>query len=68
MANWVSVYRDTFLHRVEIVKAVLEDASITAVIVNKKDTAYQIGNFELQVGNDDAIKALKIIDDDIHFE
>lgn len=68
MASWVTVYRDNLMHRSEIVKAVLIDAGIPAVIVNKRDPMYQIGSLEVQVANDDVIRSLKIIEDDIHFE
>ena len=68
MAKWASVYKDTLIHRVQIVQAVLADMGIPAVVLNKKDASYQIGYFEVQVGQDDVISALKTIQDDIHFE
>ncbi len=68
MNNWQSVYKDSKEYRVEIVKAVLEDNQLSAVVVNKKISAYELGNFEVFVAPDHIIKALKIIKEDIKFE
>lgn len=68
MAKWASVFKERLEHRAQIVRDVLEDAEVPAVIINKRDYAYQIGYFEVQVEQDDVLKALKIIQDDIHFE
>ena len=66
--KWVRVYRNDNQYRAEIVKAVLEDNDLAAVVVNKKDTAYHLGFYEVHVGADDVLKAIKIITDDITFE
>lgn len=68
MSKWQKVYQDNLEHRAEIVKAVLEDKEIPAVVVSKKDSAYQFGHFEVLVDQDDVMKGMKIIEDDIHFE
>lgn len=68
MAEWQKVFENSVQHRVEIVKAILEDHDIAAVIVPKKDSAYQFGHFELVVAPDDVIQALKIINEEISFE
>ncbi len=68
MSNWQKVYADGREHRAEIVLAVLKDAGLQPVMVNKKDRSYQWGLFEVHVSADDVIKALKIINDDIQFE
>ena len=68
MSNWQKVYQDNLQHRAEIVKAVLEDHEIPAVVVSKKDSAYQFGHFEVLVDRDDIMKGMKIIEDDIRFE
>lgn len=67
MSNWQKVYSDKMEYRAEIVKAVLEDRGIQPVLVNKKDTAYQLGYFEVHVAPDSVLQALKVINDDIKF-
>lgn len=68
MSNWVKVYKNENLYRAEIVKAVLEDNGLQAVLVDKKDRIYHLGYYEVHVGADDVLKAIKIITDDITFE
>ena len=59
--HWQVIYSSTFQHKVEIVKAVLEDADIESVIVNKKDSAYLFGDIELYVHADNVLRARQII-------
>lgn len=68
MDNWQKVYDDNSEHRASIVKAILEDNDLNPVLVNKKDTSYQFGSFEVHVAPDNVMKALKIIQDDIDFK
>ena len=68
MHDWQSVFKDTNEHRVEIVRAFLEENHIDAVIVNRKVSAYGFGNVELFVSPDHVIPAIKLIKDSIHFE
>jgi len=65
--NWQSVFFSDQLYKAEIVKGVLEEKEINAVIVNKKDRAYQLGVYEVHVSAQHIIRALKIVDDDISF-
>ena len=60
--NWERVYSSTFEHKVGIVKAVLADNGIEAVVVNKKDSFYLFGEIELHVQAENVIKAIKIIE------
>lgn len=68
MSDWQSVFRDSHEYRAEIVKAVLEDYEMSPVVLNKKDSAYQLGTFEVLVAPEHVLKALKIINDEIRFE
>lgn len=68
MNDWQSVFKDERQHRVEIVKSVLEDLNIKAIVINKKVSAYGFGMMEVFVQPDDVIRAIKIIKDDIKFE
>ncbi len=68
MNNWQKVYEDQQEYRASIVKAILEENSLDPVIVNKKDTNYQFGTFEVHVSPDNVIRALKLIQDEIDFK
>lgn len=60
--GWVKVYSTPRLHEAEIVKAILEDNDISAVIFNKKDSSYlDFGEIEVYVKNTDALNAAGII-------
>lgn len=61
--NWVSVFSSVELHNVELLRHMLAEQDIEAVIVNKKDSFYpSIGEIELFVRRDTVIAARKIID------
>jgi len=60
--NWQRIYSNAYEHEVEIVKAILEDAGIRSVVMNKKDRAYLFGEIELYVQADDVLKAKQIIE------
>jgi len=66
-AKWQKVYTDPLLHKAEIVKAVLEDHNLNPVMVNKQDSNYKFGYFEIYVIPDEVIKAIKLIEDEISF-
>jgi len=68
MDNWQKIFSDTGGYRAEIVKAVLEDSGLQPVLVNKKDTSFQFGLFEVFVAPDQVMRAIKIITDDIKFD
>lgn len=59
--NWQKIYSNNLEHKVEIVQAVLKDAGIESVIMNKKDSAYLFGELELYVQADEVMKARQII-------
>lgn len=67
MENWNKVYATNKFHEAEIVKGVLEEQDIQAVVLNKKDSAYHFGLFEIHVKKDSVLKAIKIIQDDVRF-
>jgi hypothetical protein len=68
MDKWQKVYASDLPYRAEIVKGVLAENDLNPVLINKKDTVYQIGNYEVHVAPEDVLKAIKIIKDDICFE
>jgi type III secretory pathway lipoprotein EscJ len=67
MVEWQKVYQDSQQYRAEIVKAILEEHHLDPVIIDKKDSAYQFGHFEIHVSADHVIRAIKIINDEIRF-
>ena len=68
MSNWPKVYEDNQEYRASIVKSILAEHDLDPVIVNKKDSNYQFGLFEVHVAPDNVMRALKIIQDEIDFK
>ena len=69
MKSWAKVFESKEAYKSEIVKDVLTDKKLNPVILNKKDSAYDIfGQYEVHVAPENAIVALRIIDNDINFE
>ncbi len=68
MSDWQKVFEDTTIYRAEIVMAILDENNLSPVLINKKDSSYQFGHFEVHVQPDDVLKAIKIITEDIKFE
>lgn len=68
MDKWQKVFETDSSIRAEIVKGVLEENGIVAIIVNKKESVYQIhGHYELMVSSSQTIKAINIIENEITF-
>ncbi|WPR74373.1 putative signal transducing protein [Algoriphagus sp. NG3] len=68
MENWNKVFESAMQVRAEIVKGILEEHQIQAVVLNKKETVYQIfGNFEVHVQQDDMMRATNIVQNEISF-
>jgi hypothetical protein len=55
--GWVQVYATNKLFQAEIFKRVLADHEIEAVIINKMDSSYKIGEIEVYVKDNHVIKA-----------
>ena len=56
--GWVQVYSTDKMFQAEILKQVLSDNEIEAVIINKMDSSYKaFGEIEVYVKNDHVIKA-----------
>ena len=51
-----------------MVKDILANEQIQAMVVNLKDSAYQLGRLEVRVSPDSVMKAIKIIKEDIKFD
>ncbi|HNP48174.1 MAG TPA: DUF2007 domain-containing protein [Bacteroidia bacterium] len=62
-SGWECIYSSDKLHMAEIVQAVLRDAGIESVSVDKRDSSYiTIGEIELYVTEENAILARNIIE------
>jgi hypothetical protein len=60
--QWEVVFRSPTLYRVEMLKGLLEEENIPAVVVNKQDSSYiVIGEIELYIKREDILKAKQII-------
>lgn len=68
MYDWQSVFKDKLEHRAAIVRDVLTDNQLSAVLISKQDSAYLLGYFEVLVSPDHVLKAIKIINEEIRFE
>lgn len=64
--DWVAVFNTTQPYRAEMAKQVLEQNDIEAVLLNKRDSFYHVGDVEVHVKQNNVIKAkiiLKALDD-----
>ena len=70
MKDWSLVYKTKNLSRAEIVKGVLSERGINAVVINKKDSSLPLshGQMEILVPCDVVLKAIKIVNDEIAFK
>lgn len=69
MRKWQKVFSSENDFRAELVRLTLENSGVSAMIVNKKMTAYNnFGELEVYVNRQDVLPALKIIQDEIRFE
>ena len=59
--DWVKIYSTDVHYKAELLKGLLFENDIDAVIVNKKDSSYLFGEIELYVSADNVIKAKHII-------
>ena len=61
--DWALIFSTAKLYLAEMAKSVLEDNNIPAVIINKQDSFYLIGDIEVYVKPDDVIRAKFLIKD-----
>lgn len=68
MSNWQTVFSSSNPHRAEIVKDILNNEEVPAMVINLKDSSYHLGRLEVRVAQDMVLKAIKIIKDKITFD
>lgn len=61
MDNWTSVYETDQLYLADMIKSVLRESDIDAVVLNQKDSSYLFGRIHVMVDRDDREKAEEII-------
>ena len=61
MSSWQAIYKTTQEHQAQIVKDVLENSGINAIIFNMQDQAHKFGDIEVRVNPDSVIRAIRLI-------
>jgi hypothetical protein len=61
--NWVCIYSTNTAYQAEIIKDVLNENDIDAVIINKQDSTYLFGSLEIYIERDNAIRGKHLLDD-----
>jgi hypothetical protein len=61
--DWKCIYRTRMAYQAEILQGALESHGIAAVVMNKQDSAYLIGEAELYVKAEDVLEANRIINE-----
>ena len=60
--NWVKIYKSTNFYQSEIVKQMLLQHNIPAVLLNKQDSSYRsFGNIEVYVNQEDFDHAIELL-------
>jgi hypothetical protein len=68
MDNWQPVFKDSSPVRAEIVKSILGENDISAVVLNKQESVYKLhGAYEVLVPKNDFLRALNIVKNEITF-
>ncbi len=55
--DWALIYSTGQLYQAEMVKDIIENNDMAAVIINKQDSFYLFGDIEVYVKPDDVIRA-----------
>lgn len=62
--DWILVYISSQLHKVEMLKQILQTKGIESVVLNQQDSFYvSIGDIKLMVKNIDVIRAKRTIEE-----
>lgn len=59
--NWVSIFSTDQPYLADIARLVLDENNISSIIMNKKDSFYKIGEVDLYVNRDHALRAKNLI-------
>ena len=62
--NWINIFSSANPIEVEIIKQMLEENNITAVMLNKQDSSYNMfGSIDLYVKEENRTTALQLINE-----
>jgi hypothetical protein len=59
--DWVKIFSSSKQYEVEIINGMLEENGIESVIMNKQDSNYFFGEYELYVMRDEILRAKTLI-------
>jgi len=59
--DWICIYTSPKLQNAEIIKGLLSFNEINNVMINKQDSSYLFGFFEVYVNREDGVKAKFIL-------
>ncbi len=59
--NWTHIHSTGVPYKAEILKSILEENDIEAIVINKQDSSYHFGELEIYVKAEDVIKAKHLI-------
>jgi hypothetical protein len=59
--DWVVIFTSGKQYEIEMISGMLSEHDIESVIVNKQDSAYLFGEFELYVNRDEILRAKTLI-------
>ncbi|WP_313980998.1 putative signal transducing protein [Xanthocytophaga flavus] len=62
MPQWEKLYESPIGYRAEMVRIALESNNIPTVVLNKKDSSYLFGHFEVYVYHEHVIQALIVME------
>jgi len=65
LENWEKVMVTEINSKAELSRIVLENNGVQAVLLNKKDSSYLLGVFEIYVPVEQAAFAMQILNDEI---
>lgn len=63
MKDWVCIYTSQKLQEAEMIKGLLSFNEINSVMMNKQNSSYMFGYFEVYVNRDDAVKAKYVLNE-----
>jgi hypothetical protein len=59
--DWVKIYESGKQYEIELISGLLEENEIESVIMNKQDSVYLFGEYELYVKREEILKAKTLI-------
>jgi uncharacterized protein involved in tolerance to divalent cations len=59
--DWVVIFTTSKQYEAEIINGLLTENEVECVVVNKQDSAYLFGEYELFVNREDILKAKTLI-------